>query len=999
MDSFVDELGDTHLDTPKDEANVSLQLANVYTAMSGETDGGGKKTFLCETFNMALLDTGCTQSVCGEEWLSIYLKSLDKESRVGLKMDQSLRSFKFGDGKVVPSKGKIKLPIYLSGVKKNICVLTNIVNENIPLLLGKPSLKKAGAVLKYNNDDDVEEVHLFGEKQPVFLTSNGHTCIPLTKYFIRDEETHGTTDDQCHIMFTGTLNNLSTKQKKKIAKKLHEQFAHASSSRITNLLKDGNVDDKELFDLVSDSEKVCTVCQKYKKASLRPVVCFPRSREFNESLAIDLKFYLPSYLLHIIDHFTRFSRAVVIKDKNAETVVKGVLRAWIALFGAPKQILSDNGGEFSNENFAEMCEKFNVTVKTTAAESPWSNGVNERHNALLHSMIEKLLDDGHSLEDAACWSTSAKNALANNKGYSPNQLAFGFNPNIPNVLGNELPAMEPCRFQDVLCKTLSAMQEARKSFIQLEADERLQRAIKKKVRTNISSIHYQVGEEVYFKRGTHWRGPGKIIGIDDKMLLIKQGGQFYRVPPCSCKHINEEEKEEVSVPVSDKSAIVGKKSNELDSRAKHYDDIELSSSDDEQNENEVVQENNAVDEVHTHMNQPSTIINLDDAIRDEETQLNERIVDKEECTRFKEFNASQTPDIKSLVECKFDDDQEWQKLRIVKRGGKVGGKHEKWFNVYDANNDDPKIFSVDWDRVVRWKQVPEEVLLSTRSNSEDPAIIEAKMTELDLWKKHKVYEEVENKHQDCISVQWVITQKYIDAKRVVKARLVARGFLESSENIKKDSPTASKESIRLLLTMAVSYGWSLGSLDVKSAFLQGDNINRLVILKPPKEASTEKLWRLNRCVYGLVDASRRWYLRIDSVLTSLGMNKMKLDEAVYSFTYDGRLCGLLCLHVDDFIWCGDSFFKKEIIDKFTKIFNVSRNITGTFIHLGLQIRQLSRCIIVEQQHYVDAMNEPEIDTKNRKRDEELSEEEKKENETICWSVGMGSKLHTPRFGL
>ena len=39
-----------------------------------------------------------------------------------------------------------------------------------------------------------------------------------------------------------------------------------------------------------------------------------------------------------------------------------------------------------------------------------------------------------------------------------------------------------------------------------------------------------------------------------------------------------------------------------------------------------------------------------------------------------------------------------------------------------------------------------------------------------------VYEEIEKTNEDCITTQWVYSQKYVDGKRIVKARLVARGF-------------------------------------------------------------------------------------------------------------------------------------------------------------------------------------------------------------------------------
>ena len=103
-----------------------------------------------------------------------------------------------------------------------------------------------------------------------------------------------------------------------------------------------------------------------------------------------------------------------------------------------------------------------------------------------------------------------------------------------------------------------------------------------------------------------------------------------------------------------------------------------------------------------------------------------------------------------------------------------------------------------------------------------------------------MFEEVPNLNQKTISCQWVMTQKYVNDKRVIKSRLVARGFLEK-DNMRKDSPTATPESLRLMLSVTMSKGWRLNSLDFKSAFLQGDEIKREVYLKPPREAETQSV--------------------------------------------------------------------------------------------------------------------------------------------------------------
>ena len=102
-----------------------------------------------------------------------------------------------------------------------------------------------------------------------------------------------------------------------------------------------------------------------------------------------------------------------------------------------------------------------------------------------------------------------------------------------------------------------------------------------------------------------------------------------------------------------------------------------------------------------------------------------------------------------------------------------------------------------------------------------------------------------------ISVRW-ITEKLKEGETVTKARLVARGFEEDSLTMKKDSPTCSREAVRLTISLAASNQWTVNVLDVRSAYLQGDKIDRELFLWPPPEYNNGKLWKLNKTVYGLV---------------------------------------------------------------------------------------------------------------------------------------------------
>lgn len=77
---------------------------------------------------------------------------------------------------------------------------------------------------------------------------------------------------------------------------------------------------------------------------------------------------------------------------------------------------------------------------------------------------------------------------------------------------------------------------------------------------------------------------------------------------------------------------------------------------------------------------------------------------------------------------------------------------------------------------------------------------------------------------------------YYDSQQTPKARLVIKGFEEpTKDKISKDSPTCSKENLRVVLSAIAQNKWKLNSIDTKAAFVQRDNIDRELYLLPPKE--------------------------------------------------------------------------------------------------------------------------------------------------------------------
>ena len=118
------------------------------------------------------------------------------------------------------------------------------------------------------------------------------------------------------------------------------------------------------------------------------------------------------------------------------------------------------------------------------------------------------------------------------------------------------------------------------------------------------------------------------------------------------------------------------------------------------------------------------------------------------------------------------------------------------------------------------------------------------------------------KQKCCLSLCWVCSVKPTETGLKPKTRLVAHGveedYLSKSEN---ESPTCSKDTFRAMLGLTIQNDWELQAINVKTVFSQGEHIDREVFVILPPESNTPKgyLWKLNKCIYGLSDASLKWY--------------------------------------------------------------------------------------------------------------------------------------------
>ena len=927
---YNSDRSDTSEDSPDETHKITLFQSSL--VMNDQFN-----VFVTETLNNAVLDSGATANVAGKMWTKCYLDSLSKDDRAKVTHSDSNRSFKFGSDHTFNSLHKVRFPATIGS--KKIFIETDVIDTTLPLLLSKKAMKSADTQMNFVDDTVV----MFGEKQDVVLTRSGHYSVPLdNKKRILEDAASNTSRIILHVAET------DSKDKNKIASKLHSQFAHPSPEKLVKLVASAGMgNDIELIRAIKYISKKCDVCASYRKSAIKPIVSMPLANDFNEVVALDLKFYKGKIVLHLIDHLSRFSAAAVVKSKKPNEIIAKVFQCWISIFGPPKRFLHDNGGEFVNSEFLELCESFNIVVLTTAAESPWSNGLCERHNAVLADMLDKIIEERQcDLETAICWAVHAKNSLSNVHGFSPYQIAIGLTPKLPCVLDNSPPALEEPS-NSIVLRNLKAIESSRKAFIEAESKEKIKRALKHNLRTS-NDQKFISGDIVYYKRNDarKWKGPAKVLGTDSQQVLLKHGGIYVRVHKCRLMRIKDSN-EQVQ-----KEDLQDEEDSDEETNSRKFDMSSDSESEMSENPNPHVEASSETEDDHDESFQDCTV----QSPRPEQCLETQNEVDEQ-------VLGAETLKLKKGLHIQYRNAEysDWKTAKVVSRAGKVGGKYQNHWNIDDGE----KICEINTD-IAEWKLLEtkettsktdtEISLCQTYVSEIDRTTEEAKSRELDSWIREDVYKEVEDVGQDSISVRWVITPKLVNEVMTTKARLVARGFQENVDDLRTDSPTCMRESLRLLLAISSSKEWSINSIDIKVAFLQGKKIDRTIFLKPPKEAkSVGKLWKLKKAVYGLSDASRVWYLRVVDEVSKLGATISRYDKAFFNWKKDGILQGMMAVHVDDFIWCGTSDFEKCIIDPIRATFKISKEHKKVFRYLGVDLQQRPGMVQLDQNSYVDSI--------------------------------------------
>jgi hypothetical protein len=181
-------------------------------------------------------------------------------------------------------------------------------------------------------------------------------------------------------------------------------------------------------------------------------------------------------------------------------------------------------------------------------------------------------------------------------------------------------------------------------------------------------------------------------------------------------------------------------------------------------------------------------------------------------------------------------------------------------------------------------------------------------SEYDALMKNKMWHLVPpQKGRNVIDCKWfykIKCKEYGSLDRY-KSRIVAKGFKPRYGIDYEDtfSPVVKSATIRTILSIAVSRGWSLHQLDVQNAFLHGFLEEEIYMKQPPgyeDKSRFDYVCKLDRAIYGLKHAPRAWYSRLSSKLQNLGFILSKADTPLFCYNKGGTSIFVL-IYVDDII--------------------------------------------------------------------------------------------------
>ena len=234
------------------------------------------------------------------------------------------------------------------------------------------------------------------------------------------------------------------------------------------------------------------------------------------------------YILTIVDYATRYPEAVALKNIETERIAEALLDVFSRV-GFPKEILSDQGTQFTSNLMAEVARLISMKQLFTTPYNPKCNGLCERINGVLKSMLKKMCTERPKDWDRYLPAVlyAYREVPQASTGFSPFELLYGRKVRGPMDILKELCAGE--RTPDDVRNTYQYIVDLRNKLedtcrIARENLEEAQGKYRHHYDKKTRDRSFIVGQKVYLllpmdnnKLLLQWRGPYKVTRVLNRM--------------------------------------------------------------------------------------------------------------------------------------------------------------------------------------------------------------------------------------------------------------------------------------------------------------------------------------------------------------------------------------------------------------------------------------------------------------------------------------------------
>ena len=177
-------------------------------------------------------------------------------------------------------------------------------------------------------EDDRIETNIVGEPSVMKLLKRknihpvggtGVDGITKTHDFLKDVDAHV-------IMITN----------KEYIENIHVTHGHIQIKQFTEMLIQEGKWQPSFQNIIENMIGNCTTRLPKRSRSAKPHGTLPKAMDFNDIISVDLKELQPEYrkngyryILYIVDEFSKLMKGILLKDKEAETVVMAVYTHWV----------------------------------------------------------------------------------------------------------------------------------------------------------------------------------------------------------------------------------------------------------------------------------------------------------------------------------------------------------------------------------------------------------------------------------------------------------------------------------------------------------------------------------------------------------------------------------------------------------------------------------------------------------------------------------------------